>query len=106
MNTKVVCSSNRCIPILYQQVVVFDNKGSSVNYSNANTRDVNLDDNESGSAFLLRILQYLETPQYLRKSLFPMHSSLRVVVRISYKIYWRRPVVFVLSCSLLVPENP
>lgn len=61
------------------EVVVFDNKGSSVNYSNAKTRDVNSDDNESGSAFLIRILQYLETPQYLRKSLFPMHSSLRVV---------------------------
>lgn len=27
--------------------------------------------------FLARILQYLETPQYLRKSIFPMHRDLR-----------------------------
>ncbi|KAG5554759.1 hypothetical protein RHGRI_012349 [Rhododendron griersonianum] len=61
------------------EVVVFDNKSGSVNYSNASTRDVNSDDNESGAAFLIRILQYLETPQYLRKSLFSMHNSLRFV---------------------------
>ncbi|PWN45253.1 DUF171-domain-containing protein [Ceraceosorus guamensis] len=29
-------------------------------------------------AFLARILQYLETPQYLRKALFPMHKDLRL----------------------------
>ncbi|KAF7146183.1 hypothetical protein RHSIM_Rhsim04G0204300 [Rhododendron simsii] len=61
------------------EVVVFDNKSGSMNYSNASTRDVNSDDNESGAAFLIRILQYLETPQYLRKSLFSMHNSLRFV---------------------------
>ena len=32
----------------------------------------------SGAAFLARILQYLETPQYLRKSLIPMHPDLRL----------------------------
>ncbi|KAL9940701.1 hypothetical protein V8E36_000189 [Tilletia maclaganii] len=30
------------------------------------------------NAFLARILQYLETPQYLRKALFPMHPDLRL----------------------------
>lgn len=30
------------------------------------------------NAFLARILQYVETPQYLRKSLFPMHRDLRM----------------------------
>ncbi|KAK0534303.1 hypothetical protein OC835_002724 [Tilletia horrida] len=30
------------------------------------------------NAFLARILQYLETPQYLRKPLFPMHRDLRL----------------------------
>ncbi|KAE8222932.1 hypothetical protein CF319_g3955 [Tilletia indica] len=30
------------------------------------------------NAFLARILQYLETPQYLRKALFPMHRDLRL----------------------------
>lgn len=40
-------------------------------------------DDESGPAFLLRILKYMETPQYLRKSLFPMHNNLRYVVRIA-----------------------
>jgi len=56
-------------------VVVFDNKS---NLENDSVLD-NLDD-ESGAAFLMRILQYLETPQYLRKALFPMHNSLRFVV--------------------------
>jgi predicted SPOUT superfamily RNA methylase MTH1 len=32
----------------------------------------------SGSAFLARILQYVETPQYLRKALIPMHPDLRL----------------------------
>ncbi|XP_014524165.1 putative methyltransferase C9orf114 homolog isoform X1 [Vigna radiata var. radiata] len=56
------------------EVVVFDNKS---NLENDSVLD-NLDD-ESGAAFLMRILQYLETPQYLRKALFPMHNSLRFV---------------------------
>lgn len=36
--------------------------------------------NVSGARFLVRILQYLETPQYLRRRLFPMHNSLKFVV--------------------------
>ena len=32
-----------------------------------------------GSVFMLRLLQYLECPQYLRKRLFPMHPDLRCV---------------------------
>lgn len=35
---------------------------------------------ESSSDFLMRILQYLETPQYLRRALFPKHNSLRLAV--------------------------
>jgi len=31
-----------------------------------------------GNVFLGRLLEYLETPQYLRKSLFPMHRDLRL----------------------------
>ncbi|XP_057475165.1 uncharacterized protein LOC130763291 [Actinidia eriantha] len=61
------------------EVVVFDNHSSSVNNSNFTTADNISDDNESGAAFLIRILRYLETPQYLRKSLFPRHNSLRFV---------------------------
>jgi methyltransferase len=30
-----------------------------------------------GTTFLARLLQYLETPQYLRKNLFPMHRDLK-----------------------------
>ncbi|KAG4907744.1 hypothetical protein AAZX31_20G130900 [Glycine max] len=56
------------------EVVVFDNKS---NPDNDSVLD-NVGD-ESGAAFLMRILQYLETPQYLRKALFPMHNSLRFV---------------------------
>lgn len=56
------------------EVVVFDNKSNPDNDS-----VVDNSDDESGAAFLMRILQYLETPQYLRKALFPMHNSLRFV---------------------------
>lgn len=39
------------------------------------------DGEESGARFLVRILEYLETPQYLRRRLFPMHKNLKFVVR-------------------------
>ncbi|KAL4556539.1 hypothetical protein LXL04_039195 [Taraxacum kok-saghyz] len=57
------------------EVVVFDNQSEPSNDSQV-TAD---DENESGTAFLIRILKYLETPQYLRKTLFPKHNSLRFV---------------------------
>lgn len=60
------------------EVVVFDNIGSSVDCSDPTMEDGSHDD-ESGAAFLFRILKYMETPQYLRKSLFPMHNNLRYV---------------------------
>ncbi|KAG6397348.1 hypothetical protein SASPL_143515 [Salvia splendens] len=60
------------------EVVVFDSKNTSDDTSTDIVGD-DSGDNDSGAAFLMRILRYLETPQYLRKSLFPMHSSLRVV---------------------------
>ncbi|XP_055818080.1 uncharacterized protein LOC129887141 isoform X2 [Solanum dulcamara] len=63
---------------LATRVVVFDNIGSSVDSSDPMMEDGSHDD-ESGAAFLLRILKYMETPQYLRKSLFPMHNNLRYV---------------------------
>ncbi|KAG2300114.1 hypothetical protein Bca52824_036586 [Brassica carinata] len=60
------------------EIVVFDNKSSSeINSSSVtNPSDSN---NESGAPFLVRILKYLETPQYLRKTLFPKHNYLRFV---------------------------
>ncbi|KAL6952571.1 hypothetical protein U1Q18_031193 [Sarracenia purpurea var. burkii] len=61
------------------EVVVFGNKSGSVYDSSVITVDANSVDNESGAAFLIRILRYLDTPQYLRKSLFPKHNSLRFV---------------------------
>lgn len=61
-------------------MVVFDGKNTSGDDSTVATPDAS-DDNETGAAFLIRILQYLETPQYLRKSLFPKHNSLKFVVR-------------------------
>ncbi|XP_061376527.1 uncharacterized protein LOC133318543 isoform X2 [Gastrolobium bilobum] len=56
------------------EVVVIDNKNNP-------DKDSMLDnsDDESSAAILMLILQYLETPQYLRKALFPMHNSLRFV---------------------------
>ncbi|PIN04469.1 hypothetical protein CDL12_22990 [Handroanthus impetiginosus] len=60
------------------EVVVFDSKSPS---EDASTEIMENDsgENEGGAAFLMRILMYLETPQYLRKSLFPKHNSLRFV---------------------------
>ncbi|MQL72414.1 hypothetical protein Taro_004754 [Colocasia esculenta] len=60
------------------EVIVFDNKSSLADDSSAATAE-NSDDNETGAPFLAKILHYLETPQYLRRSLFPMHNSLRFV---------------------------
>ncbi|CAF1778294.1 unnamed protein product [Brassica oleracea var. botrytis] len=59
------------------EIVVFDNKSSSeINNSSVTNPS---DSNESGAPFLVRILKYLETPQYLRKTLFPKHNDLRFV---------------------------
>ncbi|KAJ0976099.1 hypothetical protein J5N97_018064 [Dioscorea zingiberensis] len=60
------------------EVVVFDNKGRSSDVSEK-TRVKNDDENEEGAPFLLRILRYLETPQYLRRPLFPIHKNLKYV---------------------------
>ncbi|WOK96815.1 methyltransferase isoform X1 [Canna indica] len=60
------------------EVVVFDNKASSDENSVARTTE-NEDESESGAWFLVRVLQYLETPQYLRRRLFPMHKGLKFV---------------------------
>ncbi|KAK7270015.1 hypothetical protein RIF29_22860 [Crotalaria pallida] len=56
------------------EVVVFDNKGSPDQDSKVDNSD-----DESSAIFFIRVLQYLETPQYLRKALFPMHNNLRFV---------------------------
>jgi len=56
------------------EVVVFD---STPALENGGTGD----GEESGARFLVRILEYLETPQYLRRRLFPMHRNLKFVVR-------------------------
>ncbi|KAI9386893.1 hypothetical protein POPTR_010G091400v4 [Populus trichocarpa] len=61
------------------EVVVFDNKSSSEKEDPTVTTNNNSDENESGGAFFIRILRYLETPQYLRKALFPKHNNLRFV---------------------------
>ncbi|KAJ7954920.1 Methyltransferase C9orf114 protein [Quillaja saponaria] len=60
------------------EVVVFDNKSFPVEGLNTASNDIS-DEDESGAAFLIRILRYLETPQYLRKALFHWHNSLKFV---------------------------
>ncbi|KAM3707380.1 hypothetical protein ACJW31_02G020600 [Castanea mollissima] len=56
------------------EVVVFDNKSD-----HSVTELDSSEENETGAPFLIRILRYLETPQYLRRALFPKHNSLRYV---------------------------
>ncbi|KAG9151109.1 hypothetical protein Leryth_002682 [Lithospermum erythrorhizon] len=63
--------------VVSEQVVVIDSKSTEAD-APCKLED-NPDEEESGAAFLIRILNYLETPQYLRKSLFPRHNSLRCV---------------------------
>ncbi|XP_022000817.1 putative methyltransferase C9orf114 homolog [Helianthus annuus] len=60
------------------EVIIFDNQSESMADSDVTPKDTS-DENESGAAFLIRILKYLETPQYLRKALFQKHNSLRFV---------------------------
>ncbi|CAM8911835.1 unnamed protein product [Rhodiola kirilowii] len=59
------------------EVVVFDSKSTSADEPEFTLETTGED---SGAAFLIRVLRYLETPQYLRRALFPMHNSLRFVV--------------------------
>ncbi|XP_015688148.1 putative methyltransferase C9orf114 isoform X2 [Oryza brachyantha] len=54
------------------EVVVFDSNPGAENNSGGGGE-------ESGARFLVRILEYLETPQYLRRRLFPMHKNLKFV---------------------------
>jgi predicted SPOUT superfamily RNA methylase MTH1 len=54
------------------EVVVFDDRSSAaVAVGEVSSR------NTDGNAFLAHVLQYLETPQYLRKQLFPRHHHLQ-----------------------------
>jgi len=46
-------------------------------YADSARREIGTEDKHA--VFLARILQYLETPQYLRKALFPMHPDLKLV---------------------------
>ncbi|KQK04438.1 putative methyltransferase C9orf114 [Brachypodium distachyon] len=55
------------------EIVVFDSCPPVENASGAEAEE------ESGAQFLIRILQYLETPQYLRRRLFPMHKNFKFV---------------------------
>ncbi|KAJ3703863.1 hypothetical protein LUZ61_007568 [Rhynchospora tenuis] len=60
------------------EVVVFDSKSTSSD--DAEVMDFENDEgDEAGAQFLVKILRYLETPQYLRKRLFPMHKNLKYV---------------------------
>jgi methyltransferase len=54
------------------EVVVFDSDPAAEN---------------GGARFLVRILEYLETPQCLRRRLFPMHSNLKFVVGVSERCF-------------------
>lgn len=59
---------------------MFDNKASSDDDSSVRPADDG-DKDEIGARFLVKILQYMETPQYLRRRLFPMQKNLKFVVR-------------------------
>ncbi|XBH96072.1 hypothetical protein VPH35_086536 [Triticum aestivum] len=56
------------------EIVVFDSSPPAENGGGGAE-----DEEESGARFLVRILEYLETPQYLRRRLFPMHKNFKYV---------------------------
>ncbi|XP_057546189.1 uncharacterized protein LOC130825143 [Amaranthus tricolor] len=60
------------------EVVVFDNNSTSRDDPTTTNMGTSEGDRRN-AAFFIRILRYLETPQYLRKHLIPRHSNLRCV---------------------------
>jgi hypothetical protein len=73
-----------CAIFNIDEIVVFnDGEASSAQPTPARSNPIDANGGEEQglfdpNAFLARILQYVETPQYLRKSLFPMHRDLRM----------------------------
>lgn len=59
--------------------MVFDNNSTSRDDPTTTNMGTSEGDRRN-AAFFIRILRYLETPQYLRKHLIPRHSNLRCVV--------------------------
>ncbi|KAF5198084.1 Spout domain containing methyltransferase [Thalictrum thalictroides] len=54
------------------EIVVYDNKNSTTDAFSFTTAG-RTDDDEIDASILVRVLEYLETPQYLRRRLFPMY---------------------------------
>lgn len=60
------------------EIIVFsENTSSSINSSSIEGEFRGANRHSDPDVFLARLLQYLETPQYLRKSLFPVHPDLQ-----------------------------
>ncbi|CAM8911836.1 unnamed protein product [Rhodiola kirilowii] len=84
------------------EVVVFDSKSTSADEPEFTLETTGED---SGAAFLIRVLRYLETPQYLRRALFPMHNSLRFVSSYDYMIGTSEHGLVVKSSELQIPAT-
>ncbi|KAK0557055.1 hypothetical protein OC846_000701 [Tilletia horrida] len=81
-----------CAIFNVDEIVIFDDGNSGQDEYHSKGKERAYDQATSGeqgeegrqrerfdpNTFLARILQYLETPQYLRKALFPMHRDLRL----------------------------
>ncbi|KAM9271236.1 putative methyltransferase C9orf114 homolog isoform 1-T1 [Morus bassanus] len=83
-----------CAIFCVDEIIVFDEDGEDVKSVEGNFEGIG----RRGKACvqLARILQYLECPQYLRKSFFPKHEDLQFAGNDS--------VVSVPSCWLPIPE--
>ncbi|XP_038637717.1 putative methyltransferase C9orf114 homolog [Scyliorhinus canicula] len=64
-----------CTVFSVDEIVVFDEQGEDVKSVNGEFRGIGK--KGQASVQLARILQYLECPQYLRKSFFPKHQDLQ-----------------------------
>ena len=63
------------------EIVIFDDQSASGQEARGGPppkRVAGRDRNFNPNVFLAHVLQYLETPQYLRRALFPMHDDLRL----------------------------
>lgn len=71
LQTLVVGHIARMATIFQISEIIVYNDGTALHQNGNNSKDPN--------AFFMKILQYIETPLYLRKALFPYHPDLKYV---------------------------
>lgn len=63
--------------VVFNESEMLRNSGDNEREESSRKKKQTVNISSDPNIFLARILQYLETPQYLRKDLFPVHQDLR-----------------------------